>query len=87
VDLSPFQSHHIGLRLPLLILQGSKGLLACGYLNVETFNKTGEAAAIVTGVKTFQDMTTAAVVKVSQAGEQLGLRVGMKGIQVLELIR
>jgi uncharacterized protein YunC (DUF1805 family) len=87
MDLNAFERHHIQLNLPLLILKGSKGLLACGYLNVETFNKTGEVAAIVTGVKTFEDMTNAAVAKVSQGGEQLGLRVGMTGAQALELIR
>jgi uncharacterized protein YunC (DUF1805 family) len=46
-------------------LQGSEGLLACGYLSVETFNKTGEAAAIVTGVKNFDDMSAATVKTVS----------------------
>jgi uncharacterized protein YunC (DUF1805 family) len=57
--------HEISLKLPLLILQGSEGLLACGYLSVETFNKTGEAAAIVTGVKNFDDMSAATVKTVS----------------------
>ena len=87
MNLNAFESHRVPLKLPLLILKGSKGLLACGYLNVETFNKTGEAAAIVTGVKTFDDMAGAIVAKVSQAGEQLGLRAGMSGAQALELIR
>jgi len=87
MDLSAFEHYHIQLQLPLLILKGSKGLLACGYLNVETFDKTGEAAAIVTGVKTFDNMAKAAVAKVSRAAEQLGLRVGMTGAQALELIR
>jgi uncharacterized protein YunC (DUF1805 family) len=82
-----FKSHHIALKLPLLIIEGSKGLLACGYLNVETFNKTGEVAAIVTGVRTFEDMPHAVVVRVSQAAEQLGLRIGISGAQALELIR
>ena len=87
MDLSAFESHDVQLHLPLLIIKGSKGLLACGYLNVETFDKTGEAAAIVTGVKTFDNMAKAAVAKVSRAAEELGLRVGMTGAQALELIR
>jgi len=73
--------------LPLLLIKGRRGLLACGYLSVDTFNKTGEAAAIVTGVRTFDDMASATVARVSQAGEQLGLRAGMTGAQVLELVR
>ena len=87
MNFAGLQPHHIELKLPLLILKGRKGVLACGYLNVETFNKTGEAAAIVTGVRTFDDMAGATVTKVSEAGEHLGLRVGMTGAQVLELIR
>jgi uncharacterized protein YunC (DUF1805 family) len=79
--------HEISLKLPLLVLQGNKGLLACGYLSVETFNKTGEPAAIVTGVRTFDDMSAATVKTVSEAGANLGLKPGMTGAEVLDLIR
>jgi uncharacterized protein YunC (DUF1805 family) len=81
------EKHCINLKLPLLIIRGSRGLLACGYLNVETFNKTGEAAAIVTGVKDFDDMLTAKVVKVSVVAEQAGIEPGMTGAEVVEHIR
>ncbi|MCX5808365.1 MAG: DUF1805 domain-containing protein [Proteobacteria bacterium] len=81
------EKHRIDLKLPLLIIRGSHGLLACGYLNVETFNKTGEAAAIVTGVKDFDDMLTAKVVKVSNAAEQAGIEPGMTGAEVIDHIR
>lgn len=81
------EQQRIDLKLPLLIVRGSKGLLACGYLNVETFNKTGEAAAIVTGVRTFDDMLNAQVARVSVAAEQLGVTVGMTGTAALELFR
>lgn len=79
--------HHVELKLPLLIVRGSRGLLACGYLNVATFNKTGEAAAIVTGVKSFEEMLTAQVVAVSEAGQQLGITTDMTGEEVLGKIR
>jgi len=52
MNWSGLSKEHIQLQLPLLIIKGSKGFLACGYVNVETCNKTGEACAIVTGVKT-----------------------------------
>jgi uncharacterized protein YunC (DUF1805 family) len=87
MDLNAFESHHVQLHQPLLILKGSKGLLGCGYLNIETFDKTGEAAAIVSGVATFDDMASAVVAKVSRTAQELGLRVGMTGAQALELIR
>ena len=81
------ERHRIDLKLPLLVVRGSRGLLACGYLSVATFDRTGEAAAIVTGVKTFEDMLAANVSAVSQEGAKLGLAVGMSGAEVVEAIR
>lgn len=81
------EKHCIELKLPLLVVKGLHGLLACGYLNVESFDKTGEVAAIVTGVHSFEDMLTAKVVKVSKAGVEAGLAIDMTGAEVLEKIR
>lgn len=77
----------IGLKLPLLVVRGSKGFLACGYIDVETCNKTGEACAIVSGVKTHEDMLEKKVKAVSAAGRNLGISVGMTGKEALELLR
>jgi uncharacterized protein YunC (DUF1805 family) len=52
--------------------------LACGYINVEVCNKTGEACAVVTGVKTHDDILVAEIKPVSNEAEKLGLRIGMK---------
>jgi uncharacterized protein YunC (DUF1805 family) len=87
MEFKGLKSYEIPLKLPLLILKGNKGLLACGYLSVETFNRTGEVAAIVTGVKNFDDMSAATVKTVSEAGAYLGLKPGMTGAEVLDLIR
>ncbi len=75
------------LKLPLLVVKGSQGLLACGYIDIDTCNKTGEACAVVSGVKTHNDMLDAKVNAVSNAAQQLGIEVGMTGRSVLELIR
>ena len=77
----------IDLKLPLLIQRGSRGFLACGYIDVETTNKTSEACAIVRGVSDFDDMLEAAVVAVSEEAEKLGVHVGMTGSEALELFR
>ena len=77
----------IQLGLPLLIIKGSKGFLGCGYINVETCNKTGETCGIVTGVKTHDAMLDAEVQAVSIEAEKLGVRVGMKGKEALEIFR
>jgi len=81
------EKFHRDLKLPLLVIRGSRGVLACGYLNVETFNKTGEVGVIVTGVKTFEDMLNARAVSVSTATAQAGIRVGMSGAEVVERTR
>ena len=76
--------HRIDLARPLLIIEAERGMLACGYLNVETFNKTGEAAAIVTGVSNYDEMRAASVVAVSDAAGDLGVGIGDLGAAALE---
>ena len=83
MDTSKFEKHHIALKSPLLISKGSKGVLGCGYLNVEAFNRGGEAGAIVTGVRTHEDMLKAKVVAVSEAARALGVAPGMSGEEAL----
>lgn len=82
-----FDRFHIGLKRPVLLVRGSRGVLGCGYFKVETFNKTGEAAAIVTGVDDFEGMANAELIAVSDAAAALGLAPGMKGHEALELFR
>ena len=83
----PIDQLKIDLKLPLLIQRGSRGFLACGYINVETTNKTSEACAVVRGVNDFDDMLEAAVVAVSEEAGKLGVHVGMTGSDALELFR
>jgi uncharacterized protein YunC (DUF1805 family) len=87
MDWKGLAREKIQLGLPLLIIKGQRGFLACGYINCETCNKTGEACAIVTGVKTHAEMLHAEVKAVSAAAERLGVRAGMKGKEALEIFR
>ncbi len=75
------------LKRPLLVISGSKGVLACGYLNVATFNALEEAGAIVRGVNDFEAMLTAKIADVSQAAAALGVEVGMTGREALACFR
>ena len=75
------------LRRPLLVMKAPKGLLGCGYISVETCNKTGEACAIVTGVSSFDDMRKAKVVATSQHAAELGVTVGETGESALHKMR
>ena len=78
------QEYRIDLALPLLIITVPKGILACGYLNIETFNTTGEACAIVSGVSDFDDMRKALVKDVSLEAAKLGVEIGETGESALK---
>ncbi|MBW1997379.1 MAG: DUF1805 domain-containing protein [Deltaproteobacteria bacterium] len=87
MDWSGLQKEKIQLGLPLLIIKGERGFLGCGYINVDACNRTGEACAVVTGVKTHEDMLDADIKAVSVEAERLGVRVGMKGRDALRFFR
>lgn len=87
MDWTGLQRFHADLALPLLFIRGSKGLLTCGYFNIETFDRTGEAGAIVRGVNSFDEILTAEVQSVSTAASELGVQPGMTGEQALERLR
>ena len=75
-------------RIPLptsaiLVIEGNRGILGCGYLSVETADKLGHALAVVTGVATYDDMLNASVKKVSAAAAASGVVVGMSGRDAL----
>ena len=70
----------------VLIICAENGFLVCGYLNVEVANKVGDICAIVTGVKTPDDMLGAKVVAVSNAAEKRGVKEGMTGKEALVLM-
>ncbi len=79
-----FRADKIALRqASLLVIQGERGILGCGYLNLETAEKLNHALAIVTGVSSFDDMLAAKVVKVSTAAAALGAAPGMTGREAL----
>ena len=87
MDWTGFDRFHIELKRPVLLVRGSRGVLGCGYFKIETFNKTGEAAATVTGVNDFEAMASAQLVAVSEAAAAMGLTPGMTGAEALERFR
>jgi uncharacterized protein YunC (DUF1805 family) len=76
LDLTTEQAH-------LLLIQTKKGFLGCGYFSIETANKLGESAALVSGVNTYQDCLEAKVHTLSEAAINRGLVVGMSGREAL----
>ena len=77
----------ISLQLPLLIIKGSKGYLACAYIDVSTCNKTGEACAIVSGVSSHNALLRAKIKYASDPAIKLGIKEGMSGAKAIELLR
>lgn len=91
MDAGAIQEHlellQFDLARPLLVMKAPKGILGCGYINVETCNKTGEVCAIVTGVNTFDDMRKAKIVATSTKAVELGIQVGETGQDALNKMR
>jgi len=71
-------------RSVLLMIVAPEGFLGCGWFSTETADKLSEAAAVVTGVRTYDDMLEARVVRRSQAAEEMGVEVGMSGRDALK---
>lgn len=86
VSCAHSENKKINLKYPLLIIKKSKGFLACGYINPKACDKTGEACAIVTGVNTHDEMLEKKVISLSKKAKELGIRKGMIGREVLELL-
>ena len=69
---------------PLLLIIAEKGFVMCGFLNMEVAEKLGVAAAMVSGVKTFEDVLNAQVKAMTSRARGFGVEVGMKGTEALK---
>jgi uncharacterized protein YunC (DUF1805 family) len=68
---------------PLLLIIAEKGFVMCGFLNIEAAEKLGVVAAVVSGVKSFEDVLNAQVKAVTSKAKSLGVEAGMKGSEAL----
>jgi len=82
----------LGLRVdlpdspPLVAIIGDKGFVMCGFLNVDAAERLGVTAAVVSGVRTFDDMLKAEVKAVTSKAEMRGIKRGMTGLEALKLL-
>jgi uncharacterized protein YunC (DUF1805 family) len=80
----------LGLRVdlpdspPLLLIIAEKGFVMCGFLNMEAAERLGVAAAMVSGVKTFDDVLNAQVKAATSKAKNLGVETGMTGLDALK---
>jgi len=71
---------------PLVLIVGEKGFVMCGFLNVEAAERFNVAAAVVSGVKSFEDILNAQVKTVTSKARVLGVETGMKGSEALKFL-
>jgi uncharacterized protein YunC (DUF1805 family) len=68
---------------PLLLVIAEKGFVMCGFLNIEVAERLGAAAAMVSGVKTFEDILNAEVRAITSKAKSFGVQLGMRGAEAL----
>ncbi len=82
----------VGLRVdlpdspPLLLIVGRTGFVMCGFLNIDAAEKVNVTAAMVSGVKTFNDVLEAGIKAVTAKAKRKGIKVGMKGKDAVNLL-
>ncbi len=69
---------------PLLMIVAEKGFVMCGFLGMEAAEKSGATAAMVSGVKIFEDVLNAQVKATTTKAKNLGVKNGMKGSEALK---
>ena len=69
---------------PLLLVVAERGFVMCGFLNVDAAERLGVAAAVVSGVKNFEDVLNAQVKALTSKAKSQGVEVGMKGAEALK---
>jgi uncharacterized protein YunC (DUF1805 family) len=68
---------------PLLLVTAEKGFVMCGFLNIESAEKLGVAAVVISGVKNFEDVLNGQAKAVTSKAKSLGVEVGMRGVDAL----
>lgn len=69
---------------PLLLAMAEKGFVMCGFLNMEAAERMNVAAAMVSGVKTFEDVLNAQIRAATTKAKNLGIQTGMKATEALK---
>lgn len=70
----------------ILLLQGKKANLGCGYFSMAAAEKMGDRFAIVRGVKNIDEVLAAPVADCSPAAAACGVKAGITGREALLLM-
>jgi uncharacterized protein YunC (DUF1805 family) len=61
---------------PLVLIEGNKGFIMCGYLNIDAAESLGATAAVVSGVNNWEDVVNAEIKVATLKARALGLEPG-----------
>ena len=87
LDGNLYETVHIPTeKTSILLVRATGGFVGCGYFDVNVANRVGDAAAIVTGVKTMDDLLAAPIVRLSDRAREAGVTDGMSGRDALKLL-
>ncbi len=70
----------------LILIKADKGFIMCGYLDIETAEKLNDAACVVKGVNSFEDMLNAKIFKATTKAKEIGIKEGMSGREALKIL-
>ncbi len=70
-------------KAPLVMVIAAKGYVMCGYLNIGTAEKLGQAAAIVRGVNDAEGILNGKISAATSQASKLGVSDGMLGREAL----
>ncbi len=71
---------------PLIVVRGRRGFIMCGYLDLGVADKLGLVAVRVSGVSSVEDMLDKEVSGVSSKARELGIKVGDKVKDIIDLV-
>ncbi|MBU0762545.1 MAG: DUF1805 domain-containing protein [Candidatus Altiarchaeota archaeon] len=82
-----YEAHIIKLdNVNLVLLKAKRGYVMCGLLNLDTAEKLGHAACVVSGVSNADDVLNAKIIKCTSKAKKIGIREGLRGEEALELL-
>jgi uncharacterized protein YunC (DUF1805 family) len=78
IDGNAFQGIKVKLKglPPLVLIEGDKGFIMCGYLNIDAAESLGATAAVVSGVSNWEDVLNAQIKTATTKAKALGLEPG-----------
>ena len=70
-------------NVSMMMINASRGMLACGYISMDAAEKFGDALVIVRGVSSYDDMLKEKVCEISKKAIELGVNSSMTGEEAL----